>query len=120
MQIHTFTNNIGYFNSIVLGDLLLDTESTFHEEHAIDIFVHPEYNSESSENDIAILRLKTNATFSDSIQPACLATSTTETSTYSNCWVTGWGDLIEGGGKTTGVLDKAENGKGSLIPKFEC
>ncbi|XP_071811004.1 transmembrane protease serine 9-like isoform X2 [Apostichopus japonicus] len=103
----TAAHCVGYFNSIVLGDLLLDTESTFHEEHAIDIFVHPEYNSVSSENDIAILRLKTNATFSDSIQPACLATSTTETSTYSNCWVTGWGDLIEGGGSAPNTLQEA-------------
>ncbi|XP_030649819.1 serine protease 27-like, partial [Chanos chanos] len=62
------------------------------------IIIHPDFNSATSENDIALLRLSSSVNFTDYIKPVCLAA---ENSTFYNgtdSWVTGW-ILIEELGK---------------------
>ncbi len=61
------------------------------------IIKHPNYDSNSQNNDIALLRLSSTVTFTEYIKPVCLAS---ESSTFFNrtlSWVTGWGDTRTGG-----------------------
>lgn len=54
---------------------------------------HPEYNTTNLKNDIAIIRLKTEATFNNYVQPICLWDS-------SNLDISGRSGIVIGWGKT--------------------
>uniref|UniRef100_A0A8C7X4C9 Peptidase S1 domain-containing protein n=1 Tax=Oryzias sinensis TaxID=183150 RepID=A0A8C7X4C9_9TELE len=57
------------------------------------LIVHPDYNSVTADNDIALLQLSSPVTFNNYITPVCLPS--TGSSFYSgvNTWVTGWVSL---------------------------
>jgi len=57
---------------------------------------HPEYNSNSYDNDFAIIRLSQDVSFSKTVMPVCMPDSTKN---YDNvpATVTGWGTLFSGG-----------------------
>ncbi|KAK2916546.1 hypothetical protein Q8A67_000920 [Cirrhinus molitorella] len=59
------------------------------------IILHPEYNSFSHDNDIALLHLSSPVNFTSYIQPVCLAA---EGSTFNSdtMWLTGWGRISSG------------------------
>ncbi|XP_029945248.1 serine protease 27-like [Salarias fasciatus] len=61
------------------------------------IVSHPNYSSVSQDNDIALLRLSSPATFTSSIVPVCLAAPGSAAHTGVNAWVTGWGLTSENG-----------------------
>ncbi|KAJ8020947.1 Enteropeptidase [Holothuria leucospilota] len=105
----TAAHCVGYFDSIVLGDLRTDSESPYHEERKFTIFTHPDYIGSTNENDIALLRLDSNVTLTDYISPICLTTDENEAITYSNCLVGGWGDTSEGGSPSTILQEAAVN-----------
>ncbi len=67
------------------------------------VIPHPEYEPHSNNNDMALLRLSSPVTFTDFIQPVCLAA---EGSTFNSdtMWVTGWGTINSGGKKQDNVL----------------
>ena len=55
------------------------------------------YNSQSMDNDIVILKLKTALTFSNDVKPACLpAANFAPDTTGQKCYVSGWGTLNSG------------------------
>ncbi|XP_068434150.1 trypsin-like [Clinocottus analis] len=58
---------------------------------------HPDYNSQTSDNDIALLRLSSTVSFTDYIRPVCLAAAGSEFSAGTSCFVTGWGTVSESG-----------------------
>ncbi|KAF3699712.1 Tryptase [Channa argus] len=60
------------------------------------VIVHPNYNSKTNDNDIALLRLSSSVTFTDYILPVCLAASDSTVGAGTTCWVTGWGDTQSG------------------------
>ncbi|XP_030630912.1 uncharacterized protein LOC115812568 [Chanos chanos] len=60
------------------------------------IVVHPSYDSDSLDNDIALLKLSSPVTFTDYIGPVCLAASGSTFPNGTDSWVTGWGTIGEG------------------------
>lgn len=61
------------------------------------VIKHPNYNSQTQDNDIALLQLSSSVTFTDYIKPVCLAASDSAIGAGTTCWVTGWGDTQSGG-----------------------
>uniref|UniRef100_A0A8C6TL86 Acrosin n=1 Tax=Neogobius melanostomus TaxID=47308 RepID=A0A8C6TL86_9GOBI len=55
--------------------------------------IHHEYNSMTTENDIALVRMNEPVAYSSYIQPVCLAQSGSTFHTGVKAWVTGWGAL---------------------------
>ncbi|ESO83964.1 hypothetical protein LOTGIDRAFT_184009 [Lottia gigantea] len=58
-----------------------------------DIIIHPQYNSHTSYNDIALLRLKQPVNMTSRISTICLPTQPQRIG--QNCYVTGWGDSFD-------------------------
>uniref|UniRef100_A0A667X3T3 Peptidase S1 domain-containing protein n=1 Tax=Myripristis murdjan TaxID=586833 RepID=A0A667X3T3_9TELE len=61
-----------------------------------EIILHPNYDSDTSDNDIALLRLSSPVKFTDYIRPVCLAASDSVFNNGTDSWVTGWGRIQEG------------------------
>jgi len=66
-----------------------------------------DYDSQSIDNDIAILRLEKDITFTDSIVPACLPTDKSKTYAGQAATVSGWG-TTSSGGSTSDVLKETQ------------
>ncbi|XP_024913429.1 serine protease 27 isoform X3 [Cynoglossus semilaevis] len=60
------------------------------------IILHPNYDSDANDNDVALLRLSSPVTFTDFIRPVCLAASGSVFINGTDSWVTGWGSVNEG------------------------
>uniref|UniRef100_UPI0037E82D2F ST14 transmembrane serine protease matriptase a n=1 Tax=Semicossyphus pulcher TaxID=241346 RepID=UPI0037E82D2F len=71
------------------------------------IISHPNYNSFTYDNDIALMELDSPVTYSDYIRPICLPAPQHDFATGNNVWITGWGATREGGFAAT-VLQKAK------------
>uniref|UniRef100_A0A3Q2UJZ5 Peptidase S1 domain-containing protein n=1 Tax=Fundulus heteroclitus TaxID=8078 RepID=A0A3Q2UJZ5_FUNHE len=57
------------------------------------IVSHPDYNSRTPNNDIALLKLSKPVSFTSYISPVCLAASKSIFSSGVNTWITGWGTI---------------------------
>ncbi|XP_036446361.1 transmembrane protease serine 9-like [Colossoma macropomum] len=57
------------------------------------VIVHPSYNSDTKDNDIALLQLSSSVTFTNYITPVCLAAAGSTFFNGTLTWVTGWGDI---------------------------
>ncbi|XP_038565973.1 chymotrypsinogen B-like [Micropterus salmoides] len=57
------------------------------------IIKHPNYDTKTNNNDIALLQLSSPVAFSNYIRPVCLAADGSVFKAGRNCWVTGWGDI---------------------------
>ncbi|KAM6474417.1 transmembrane protease serine 12-like isoform 1-T1 [Liasis olivaceus] len=80
------------------------------------IKIHPDYISETYENDIAVLILIRSIRFSDYARPICLPASTLLTNGQYPCYITGWGKTQEEGeGKL--ILQEAQV---DIIPRKVC
>ncbi|KAK6467699.1 serine protease 27-like [Huso huso] len=60
------------------------------------VIVHPAFNSQTMDNDMALLELNRSVTFTEYIMPVCLAESSSTFYTDTECWATGWGATAEG------------------------
>lgn len=68
------------------------------------VILHPNYNSATQDNDIALLRLNSSVTFTNYIRPVCLAGQGSSFPDNTNCWITGWGRVASGGTILTQTL----------------
>ncbi|XDV13475.1 hypothetical protein PO909_001870 [Leuciscus waleckii] len=73
---------------------------------ASQVINHPNYNNPSNDNDIALLQLSSSVTFSDYIQPVCLAAAGSVFAAGTESWVTGWGALQAGSTQIPDILQE--------------
>nr|XP_029133939.1 uncharacterized protein LOC109987560 [Labrus bergylta] len=82
---------------VSLGRQNLQGENPNEVTKSVDtIILHPNYDSVTSDNDIALLRLSTPVQFTDYIRPVCLAAGDSTFNNGTDSWVTGWGAVQEG------------------------
>ncbi|XP_055006504.1 LOW QUALITY PROTEIN: serine protease 27-like [Boleophthalmus pectinirostris] len=89
------TNTFGW--EVSLGrENLQGTNPNEFSKSVSTIILHPNYDSFTSDNDIALLRLSSAVTFTDYIRPVCLAAAHSVFNSGTDSWVTGWGTVREG------------------------
>ncbi|XP_059181147.1 LOW QUALITY PROTEIN: uncharacterized protein LOC131959949 [Centropristis striata] len=93
---HCFSSTSGWRISLGRQNLQGDNPNEVSRTVA-EIILHPNYDSATSDNDIALLRLSSPVTFTDYIRPVCLAASDSVFNNGTDSWVTGWGAVQEGG-----------------------
>ncbi|XP_061765406.1 serine protease 27-like [Nerophis ophidion] len=94
---HCFFSNDPSGLSVSLGRLNLQGINPNEVSRIVDtVILHPDYNSVTFDNDIALLRLLSPVTFTDYIRPVCLAASSSNFISGTDSWVTGWGRIQEG------------------------
>ena len=81
---------------VLLGEHNTD-DSDFNRVDVAEIINHPEYSSQTLDNDFAILRLANPVTFTNEVSPACLPADLSATYAGVLATVTGWGNLKSGG-----------------------
>ncbi|CAM9104221.1 unnamed protein product, partial [Lampetra planeri] len=57
---------------------------------------HEDYDSETIDNDIALLQLSSAVEFTSYIRPVCLPTQGSVFDAGTSCWITGWGNIGSG------------------------
>ncbi|XP_008494056.2 transmembrane protease serine 6 isoform X1 [Calypte anna] len=73
----------------------------------IRLFLHPYYEEDSHDYDVALLQLDHPVIISPLIQPICLPAPSHFFEPGLHCWITGWGALKEGG-HISNVLQKVD------------
>ncbi|XP_071953688.1 uncharacterized protein [Antedon mediterranea] len=119
---HCFTRYTKELFTVRLGEH--DQGINEGSEQSFDIeclFLHPKYDSDTTNNDIAVLKLKRKsnggAQFGPYVMPACLPWPTNGTAQFPSghvCWTSGWGNT---GGDYPRILQEARI---PLLPRSEC
>uniref|UniRef100_A0A2K5HDE5 Peptidase S1 domain-containing protein n=1 Tax=Colobus angolensis palliatus TaxID=336983 RepID=A0A2K5HDE5_COLAP len=76
------------------------------------VISHPNYDSKTKNNDIALMKLHTPLTFNEMVKPVCLPNPGMMLEPKQHCWISGWGATQEKG-KTSDVLNAA------MVPLIE-
>lgn len=76
------------------------------------VISHPNYDSNTKNNDIALMKLQAPLTFTDKVKPVCLPNPGLMLEPTQPCWISGWGATYEKG-KTSDVLNAA------MVPLIE-
>ncbi|XP_074525155.1 transmembrane protease serine 9 [Halichoeres trimaculatus] len=80
------------------------------------IIIHPAFNGTNMDHDVALLELTVPAPMSYTIQSVCLPSPVHHFFKNSECYITGWGSMREGG-SLTNLLQKAAV---SIIEQTDC
>uniref|UniRef100_A0A8C0C1G9 Peptidase S1 domain-containing protein n=1 Tax=Buteo japonicus TaxID=224669 RepID=A0A8C0C1G9_9AVES len=76
------------------------------------IISHPDYDTDSKDNDVALMKLETPLSFTDTVRPVCLPNPGMMFQPDQQCWISGWGAEYQGG-KTSNNLNYA------MVPLIE-
>ena len=71
-----------------------------------EVIMHSHYNSDTADNDYAILRLSQPVSFTNKVSPACLPDNREKTYLGANATATGWGTT--GSGSIANTLQEAD------------
>ena len=85
---------------VLLGEHNI-ADNEFNRVDVAEIINHPDYDSQTTDNDYAILRLANAVTFTNEVSPACLPADLSATYAGILATVTGWGTLSSGGSQPT-------------------
>ncbi|KAM4575485.1 transmembrane protease serine 9 [Fundulus diaphanus] len=80
------------------------------------VIIHPAFNGTNMDHDVALLELAVPAPVSYTIQPVCLPSPVHLFLGNSECYITGWGSMREGG-SLTNLLQKAAV---NIIEQDDC
>ncbi|XP_069803162.1 transmembrane protease serine 13 [Dendropsophus ebraccatus] len=72
------------------------------------IIRHENYNEDTDDFDVALMKLSNPFTFSNSIQPACLPMTQQTFNPGTQCWISGFGKTVAASKQTSNVLMNAE------------
>ncbi|XP_018418368.1 PREDICTED: transmembrane protease serine 13 [Nanorana parkeri] len=72
------------------------------------IIRHENYNADSDDYDVALIKLKNPFSYSASIQPACLPMINQNFNPNTKCWISGFGKTVAASEDTSNLLMKAE------------
>ena len=89
---------------VLLGEHSI-ADSDFNRVDVAEIINHPNYNSQTTDNDYAILRLSQPVAFTNEVSPACLPADLSATYAGVHATVTGWGTLSSGGNQPTALQE---------------
>ncbi|KAM7398564.1 hypothetical protein PAMA_006458 [Pampus argenteus] len=89
------------------GDVSLYQMSYEYGKTVRTIISHEKYDRVTKSNDIALLKLKTPLTFTQTVKPVCLPNIAVDLSAGQKAWITGWGAL-RSSGPTPDKLNQAE------------
>merc|ERR1719295_517051 len=84
-------------------DIRSNSEAISPQTFSASVIGRDDYNANSFDNDIAILKLNRDATLNDNVIPACLPTNVNELYANRDAKVSGWGATSQGG-STSNVL----------------
>ncbi|XP_076365543.1 serine protease 1-like [Tachypleus tridentatus] len=87
---------------------LVDAEESEQEVRVADSFVHPNYDIETVNNDVALLRLRHPLRMNSYVQPACLPSSESELHIDTMATILGWGKRRKAAMFGTDVLHEAQ------------
>merc|ERR1712127_551875 len=105
---HCVENN-GQISSnirVALGEHNINADIEAHKAQSIKVervVTRDDYNSQTINNDITILRLSSDVQMTTNVVPACLPTNTNNNYVNADAVVSGWGTTSEGG-RTSSVL----------------
>ena len=85
---------------VLLGEHVI-SDNSFTRVDVAQIIQDPDYNSQTTNSDYAILRLAQPVSFSSTVSPACLPQGRSQTYEGQLATVTGWGTLSSGGNQPT-------------------
>ncbi|XP_039376212.1 transmembrane protease serine 2 isoform X1 [Mauremys reevesii] len=89
----------------VYAGILKQTETRYRSGSRVQkIISHPNYDSDSKNNDVALMKLQTPLSFTDTVAPVCLPNPGMMFQPDQQCWISGWGAEYQGG-KTSNVLN---------------
>ncbi|XP_036067226.1 tryptase gamma, partial [Oryzias melastigma] len=88
----TSTSNV----VVYLGETSIDNSPNSVSKTVSQIIVHPNYNSQSQDNDVSLVKLSSSVTFNNYISPVCLAAAGSDFPGGTTAWVTGFGTLSSG------------------------
>ncbi|XP_075287795.1 transmembrane protease serine 2 isoform X2 [Opisthocomus hoazin] len=91
----------------VFAGILNQNEMIFRNGYKVQqIISHSDYDTDSKDNDVALMKLETPLSFTDAVQPVCLPNSGMMFQSAQQCWISGWGAEYQGG-KTSDNLNYA-------------
>ncbi|NXD09997.1 TMPS6 protease, partial [Nothocercus nigrocapillus] len=94
--------------TIYLGKYLQNATSHTEVSFKVDrLFLHPYYEEDSHDYDVALLQLDHPVISSPFIQPICLPAPSHIFEPGLHCWITGWGAIKEGG-RISNMLQKVD------------
>ncbi|KAM3910192.1 transmembrane protease serine 2 [Leptodactylus fuscus] len=69
------------------------------------IISHPNYDTETKDYDIALMKLKSSVSFSgNNIKPVCLPNEGMSWTESQSCWISGWGYTYQGGSTSSFLM----------------
>merc|ERR1712168_1050289 len=104
---HCCANQSPFSMHVVAGGIKLNNFENEEEPRDVDkIIGHPNYASATITNDACLLKLKESLEWTDFVKPIALPAAGQDTPPGTDCTVTGWGTLSEGGFGLPNVLHK--------------